>query len=269
MARNVATTRSVASARPAATTRSAVTSYRVPSALYDLGITRLYDWRTGFDGSKRETVENMMGSGNLSFRGGTALSSIYTTGQYQVDLERTASNDYFTTNPMILTPAMTSITIFAWIKQESAVASQIRSIITHWETTSNQRGFQFRVNGSNQMEIFFSSDGTIANQAAYTTTETLTDTASWHFLAGTYDTTNRGKIYLDTVAQTASLSTGADPATINSSQIALLIGANLPSAPSNFFDGLVGICGIAENRALSSAQITTLYNITNSIGRYV
>lgn len=257
-------TRGQATTRNAATNRSGISPYRIPLAYRDLGITRLWDFRTGFNGTNNSKVENMVGSGRMFYRGGSALSSVYSSGKYQADLERT-SNDYFATVPMTLTNGMSSVTFFAWIKQESTGIN--RHVMTQFETVGNQRGFQFRLISSDVMELVLSLNGTATT--TYDTSTTLTDTASWHFLVATYDTTNRAQIYLDKALQPTSLISGSNPASINSSQVAVLIGANTPSTPGNFFDGLIGICGIAEGTAMSSAQITTLYNITNAIGAYV
>lgn len=242
--------------------RTAVTAFRVPTALIDMGITSLWDFRTGKLGSNNKYVSDLIGNIGQNWLGTSALSSVYTSGEYSADLERTNS-DYFSTNAVTLLNGTTNISFFSWVKLESAVGGQIRHMLSQWESsTGNFRGFTFRVNDSHQMEMFFSSDGTLANQAAYTTSETLTDTSNWHFIVGTYDTTNRGLIYLDSVLQTTSLSTGSHPASIFSGNISVLIGANVPSAPTNFFDGKIGICGIAKTTKFSQAQVSSLYDIT-------
>jgi hypothetical protein len=48
-----------------------------------------------------------------------------------------------------------------------------------------------------------------------------------------------------------------------------MIGARQPSVPAGFFDGKIGICGLAQNKSMSQAEINTLYQLTNALGRYV
>jgi len=199
----------------------------------------------------------------MQFRGNSSLSSLYPSAAYFADLER-SNNDYFGTSPYRLATAVTSISYFAWIKRESTGA--IHHILADWETSGNQRGSRIYLT-SDVFEMTISSNGT--SNTSYTSTETLTDTASWHCIVITYDTTNRCVMTLDGVDLTVTLTAGSHPSTINSSNIAKLIGANLPSAPANFFDGLIGICGICVNRALSTSEKASLRDITNKLGSYV
>lgn len=264
MARLPASARPTASARNTASARAATTCYRIPIEYYDLGITRLWDFRDGFTGAKTGMIKNMMGKGDMFWRGGTAISTALTTGTYAIDLER-LNDDYLSTNPMVFTNGMTAFTVFAWIKLESN--GGVRHIITQWEPTTNQRGFELRMQNNDTLELGLSVNGTA--QTFYATTETLTDTSGYHFVTFSYDTTNRGQATFDKVAQTVSLISGSAPASINSSNTAMLIGANNPASPANIFDGFIGICGICEGTVLTSAQIAQLYNFTNSVGNYV
>lgn len=263
MGRTQASARTQAAARTQASARSSTVPYRVPLQFKDLGVTRLWDFRTGFAGTNDAKAENMVGTGRMFFKGSTALSSVYAAGKYQADLER-ASSDFFATVPMVLTNGLTACTWFAWVKQESTGTN--RHVLTQFETAGNQRGFQLRMITTDVMEVVLSLNGTASS--TYDTSTTFTDTSAWHFLLATYDTTNRTQIYLDKILQPTSLVAGSNPASINSSPVPVMIGANIPSAPVNFFDGLVGICGIAEGTSMTSAQITQLYNITNAIGAY-
>lgn len=256
----------IASARTAISSpRTAISAFKVPIDFVDMGITHLWDFRTGKIGSNNNSVADLIGTANLNWRGTSALSSVYTSGEYSADLER-GNSDYFSSNPLFLTNGATAITLFAWIKQESAVLGQIRHMLSQWEGTSgNFRGFTFRIDNFNRMEMFLSSDGTLANQASYTTSETLTDTTNWNFVLATYDTTNRGQIYLNNTLQTATLSVGSHPASIFSSNVSVLVGANNPSVVANYMDGKIGICGIAQSTALSVAQQTSLYDVTRKL----
>lgn len=257
----------IISSRPAITiARSALSSsrasagvYRIPIAFFDMGLTYLWDFRTGFNGTNSRTVTGMISNCPMFYRGTTAIGSVYTAGGYSIDLERTNS-DYLATNPISYGASITSMTYFAWIKRESTGA--IHHIHADWETAGNQRGSRLYLN-SDTFEVSLSTNGT--TNTSYTSTETLTDTTNWHFITATYDTTNRCQMRLDNSALTVTLTAGSHPANINSSRIAKMIGANLPTTPANFFDGKIGICGVAINKALTTAEQTFLYDFTGKL----
>lgn len=236
---------------------TALSAFKVPIDFVGMGITNLWDFRTGKLGSNNSSVADLIGTANLNWRGTSALSSVYTSGEYSADLER-SNNDHFASNPLTLNNGTTQLSFFAWFKVESITT--LRHFLTHWDTVGNQRGFNSRLNATDQMEMNISVNGT--SQSTYTTTETLTDTTNWHFILFSYDTVSRGQIFLDNVAQTTTLTAGSHPASIFSGNVPVLIGANLPSAPANFFDGKIGICGIARSTALSSTQRDRLYEVT-------
>lgn len=264
MARTTATTRTVASARSSASARTAISAYRVPIDLLNIGVTHLWDWRTGFLGSNNVSVASMIGNIGVSYKGGTAIASVYTSGMYQIDLER-SNSDAFVSNAVKFINGATAFTCFAWIKQESV--SSARAIITHWETTGGQRRFMMRHIAANQYSLSLSENG--STQAVYDSDSSFSDTGSWHFIVMTYNTTNRCVMYRDNVVMPNSLTSGSHPASIFSGTEPLLIGAQLPSAPTNFWDGNIGICGICDNYSVTSDQATKLYEITNIIGRYI
>lgn len=264
MARTGATARTAASARGAASARTTVGAYRVPIDLINLGVTHYWDFRTAKLGTNSASVVDPIGMLPMQYRGGTAISTVYVNGGYMADLER-GSNDYFASSPIALSSGMTACTWFGWLKLESL--GTVRHIITQWETSGNQRGFELRIQSNDTMELGLSVNGT--SQTFYGSSTTLVDTTAWHFITATYDTTNRGQFTLDGAAQSTSLTSGSHPPTINSSQVATTIGCNIPSAPANFFDGLIGIVGFAENKSMSSTEITQLYNLTNKLGSYV
>lgn len=264
MARTTATARTVASTRSSASARTAISAYRVPVDLLNIGVTHLWDWRTGFIGSNNVSVASMIGNVGISYKGGTAISSVYTSGLYQIDLER-SNSDAFVSNAVKFINGATAITCFAWIKHESV--SSARAIMTHWETTAGQRRFMMRHIAANQYSLSLSENG--STQAVYDSDSAFSDTGTWRFIVMTYDTTNRCVMYRDNVTISNSLTSGSHPASIFSGTEPLMIGAQLPSAPTNFWDGNIGICGICDNYAMTSSQASTLYAITNKIGGYV
>lgn len=266
MARTVASSRTAASARSSSAARSNITSSRMPIELLDLGVTQMWDFRTGFDGTKQTLVVDVLGGGksDLQFKGTTALSSVFTTGFYQADLEA-GNSDYFRSSNVQLVDNTTALTLFAWIKLKNINVT--RTILSQWETVGNRRGFSVRVNSSNKIDLLLSPTG--GTLASYDTNDTLTDTSAWHFITAQYDTTNRAKFTIDLTVKANTLTSGTDPAGINSGANQIMVGGQIPSSPTNFFDGLVGICGIANTTSMTATQISTLYQITNSIGRYV
>lgn len=256
---SISTSRSsLGSSRSVTASRSSASSYFVPIDFVDMGIKHLWDFRTGKSGANSSTVMDMIGNLPMNYLGATAISSVYTSGQYSADLER-GSSDYFSSNPRRVLGGSTSLTLFAWVLLES-IGTQ-RHILTQFEPSGNQRSFLIRLSSTNNLEVILSPNGT--NQCTYTSTSTLTDTSNWHFIAFTYDTTNRGIFYLDDVTQTTTNS-GGHPASLYDGNIALLLGATQPATPANFFDGKIGICGLA-NSAMSSTNLSRLYNITRTL----
>lgn len=264
MTRAVATTRTAASARSTALAHTAQIAYRVPIDILNLGVTQLWDFRTGYTGQKKASIQDMVGKFPMYWKGTTAVSSIYTTGFYQVNLER-SNSDYFKSvaGPIVWTGA--NMTLFMWVKRESI--GSVQNLLTHWETTISQRGFKLQVLAANTIDMQMSNNG--VTTCNYTTSATFTNTSAWHFIVFTYDTINRAVLYIDNVSVAMPLTAGTNPAIINGGPVEILIGAQTPSTPTSFYDGLFGICGMAVGTAMTSAQASTLYNITNRIGRYV
>jgi len=237
MTRQNATTRDNALQRIAAGERSSIVPFRVPESIINLGVTDMWDFRTGFSAENSPIVVPSIGNTQFNWRGTTAISSVYTAGKYRADLER-SSSDYFLSNPQVRY-FDAALTVFAWLKREST--SLLMSVLSNWETVGGNRCFVLRLTAANQGELVLSANG--SNQALYTTTGTI-DASNWVFLAATYNTTDRAKIYFNNAEQITTLTSGVNPATINSNaNTGLMLGANTPSSPTSLFDGMIGICG--------------------------
>lgn len=245
--------------------RLAASAFRVPYALWDLGVSHLWDFRTGYTGANSRNVKDLKDGVDMRYAGGSALSAVYTAGFYRADLER-GNADYFVSRNVVLTNGATAMTYFGFIKIETA-GSVNRNILTQWEPSTNQRGFLFRVDNTDVISLVLSSNGTL--QAVYSTSATLTDTAAMHSIIATYDTTNRAIIYVDGVAWSTSLISGSHPASIFSPDIPLMIGASTPSAPAGYWDGYVGLNGIIKDRALTATEVSNLHKILNNLGTYI
>ena len=271
MARTAAAARTAAGARTAVSSRTAIAAYRFPVTLLDLGVTHLYDWRTGFIGTNNSRPVNLAGFLRLTYLGGSALSSVYTASEYSADLELT-NTDYFQSSSIKLSSsAISNITVFAWFKSETLTNAS--SLVAQWRAAAGLRGFELRAQNtanSNKMTAFLSTDGTAVTQYN-STTGVFTDT-NWHFGAWSYaGGTTTMLMNGDGSALSSTLIAGSAPATILNPQQAVTVGAilNVGGSPINVADGKIGLCGLAVGTAMGASGLAELYKLTNSIGHYV
>ena len=245
--------------------RDALDVFRLPVSLIDLGLTCFWDFRTGKTGVNSPVVKDLRNKNDVGFRGTSSLSSVYTNGVYGADLERSL-NDYFSSKAMSYGSGFTELTIAMAFKIETAGGLN-RHMISHWDALTNQRGFLLRLDASDQVTLGLSNNGT--SQSFYTSAETITDTADWHTVIATYDTTNRGQIYLDGVAMTVTLASGSHISSIFSGGIPTLIGGVGPSSPGNYWDGMIGITELFIGSALTAQEAASIHAQIMTLGEYV
>lgn len=268
MARTVATARTEAASRTGANARTAQSPSRIPIDLIDLGVTHFWDFRTGFSGANSTNVMGVLGAVGLDYLGGTSISSVYTAGEYSADLERT-NTDYFRSGMAKLNASgltTTLITVFAWLKKEST-ANQVG--LAQWRPSGSQRGWQLRFTATNLANHFVSGNGTTVN--GWTSDAAVLADTNWHLHSFTYNaSTTTMTMYQDTTVFTNTLTSGTAPATISVPNERVWVGAlaDVNDAPTIVFDGKVGMCGVAVGTVMTAAQITTLYQLTNSVGKY-
>lgn len=274
--RTAASTRTAASARTSASVRTASPQFHMPVGILDLGITHFYSWRGGHAGANPRDVADEIGNLNVTYRGGSALSSVYSAGNYYADLEL-SSTDYFKSLDTKISPtAMTAFTLFAWYKLEATNAGGMQ-LISCYRQSGTLRSWSLRYVGStgvpgypNAWRMFLTSDGSNATQYTKTTVGDHASDLGWHFVTYTY-APGGDTFYVDGVNVGADTTQGTLPASIFNPTQGLDIGMLTASGggTSSPWDGRIGLCGFSINTTLSSAQVTTLYNATNAIGRYV
>ncbi len=250
------------------TNRPDITAYRVPFDLRALGITSYWDFRTGFSGANSSVVTDMVGDHPMSYRGGTALSSVYTSGEYEADLDD-AQPDYFEKLDVNFSSSpITNLSVFAWIWKRTANSRD--AIISHWTigTGINERSFLIEGN-SGKFRFIYDEDGAAADNVVYATDNNdIATTGQWFFVGGVFNPSAAPDLYVDNALKDSSQVSGpADPATILNATATLQIG-ELTSAAGLEFDGKIGICGVAVGKSMSTAEMLQLYNLTKSLGGY-
>lgn len=273
MARTGATTRTASSTRTGAAARTSISPFRVPIDILDLGVTHLWDWRTGFTGANKNNVQASIGGPGVSGFN-VNLATIYTTGEYEVLLD--GVNDFFRSGDLkIASSAMTAFTMFGWYKMTATNTGGMQ-LLSQYKQISTQRAWSLRYIGSsdatypNSWRVFLSRDGQNATQYTVTTNAEYVTDLAWHFFIYTYTPTT-DVIYIDGTAVAKTVTQNAIPTSIHVPQQSIDIGMLTPGGggSSAFWNGRIGLCGLSTTTALSSTKVTDLYNLTNKLGTYV
>ncbi|MDP3940909.1 MAG: DUF2341 domain-containing protein [bacterium] len=133
-----------------------------------------------------------------------------------------------------------NLTISAWIKRNRLGTAQH---IVNKGTSA----YALHLDASNFVNLSMQGTGIIV-----TSTQAISDTTSWHYIAATWDGTT-GKIYID--GKDVSGATTSHTLTVNATN--LLIGSD--TTPANFFNGKIDEVRL-YNYALSPAQVAWNYN---------
>ena len=134
-----------------------------------------------------------------------------------------------------------AITVSAWVN--------IRSVTTTWMgiVMKGETAWRLGVNGDTTGVHWGFTGGDRGWQAANSVTEL--PFGEWHHIAGTYDRSVGGTVWIDGVAETVN----PDPDGVRTNEQPLLLGEN-PEALGRLFDGLIDEVRI-YNKALTGAQI--------------
>ncbi|MBW7991886.1 MAG: LamG domain-containing protein, partial [Planctomycetes bacterium] len=137
-----------------------------------------------------------------------------------------------------------AITVSAWVN--------IRSVTTTWMgiVMKGETAWRLGVNGDTTGIHWGFTGGTRGWQAANSATELPLD--EWHHIAGTYDKSVGGIVWIDGVAETEN----TDPDGVAANDQPLLLGEN-PEALGRLFDGLLDDVRIYD-RMLSEAELRYL-----------
>lgn len=160
-------------------------------------------------------------------------------------------DDYIEVSPML--SSYTSFTISAWEKGVGGPsANSGHGYIVHQGTSRNQGDSIYWI-GSSGSGYY---DGDVSGYTG-TTTTTANDVYTWHLVTMTYDGTTR-TVYVDGVQQ----KTGARSLTNPTTNTRMTIGGTAHDSAFRPFKGVIDDVRIYD-RALSSTEVTALYNSTN------
>lgn len=265
MARSVVTSRTAAVNRTTLS-RSLNSAFRLPTDWRDYGISYLWDFRTGATNEKSRNVQSMIGDCVMTYRGGTAVASIYSVNQYMADLEA-SNSDYFESTANIPTAANHSmLSVMGWFKRESI--GTVQDLISQWTgNLANSNAWIFRINANNKVAL--SCQNSAGTAAEFETDVTMDNTGAYHSIAFVF---NAGTvtIFIDGQPRTNTRISGSAILNIRSTSSPIRIGASVNGggATTEFWDGRVGISAVAYGTAWTNAQVATLHAMFNSYGNY-
>ena len=246
--------------------RTTTPVYRVPLEIVNLGITNYWDFGTGYANLNSPIVADRIDNLDVQWRGSAAVGGAYTTGEFSADFEAANLDEVFTSNDKKLSAsAITALTVFGWVKQETVGSGLVRNIISHWVGATNQRSFLIELDNLDKLRTFINSTGAAVN-STYTSDAAFSADLDWHFAVATFTASAAMSMYKDGVPFASSLTAGSNIASIFAATTTFEIGQNV--SLTRRFDGKIGICGIAVGKTMSDAEIATLYELTNKIGNY-
>jgi Tol biopolymer transport system component len=152
-------------------------------------------------------------------------------------------------------------TFSAWINIDDS-ASGIRTILGSWHGYQDgDRKFSFGLTDDNRMQVRLSSCGSWTCEQFLESDGAITQTNTWHHMTAVYDTTDV-EFYIDGVLDSV----------YNTNQHSLLnhgldveIGRSPWDVGMHYFDGSIDEV-LVYNRALSAAEVTSLYNEGQNCG---
>ena len=226
----------------------------------DLGVTSLWDFRTGYTGDNSNFVMDMIGGQSVDNYGTTS----YTSGEFSNDYNGSTGYSLATRTPANET-GMTEFTGFAWVKLDTT--ADTIGVMGRWRATGQASWLLSSVNssGSNlNFRVFLSSDGTAST---WTRTDTLPDVVTgWVFVTFVYDGAAQTVTYYIDGSAVSSVVNGTPPTSLHQSTKPNSIGAwfNGSDVATGFVDGKIGVCGVAANKKMTAGEVTTLYNISRT-----
>jgi len=249
--------------------RSNLGAYRVPYSFIDLGVTNLWDFRTGYMNTDSKTVADVIGSRDLDWYGGTAIGSVYTTNEYSA-LLAAASSDYFRGPRGKPLGTLGQFSMIAFFRATTTGINQ--ALFSLFDTVGNNRAFEFLFLSNNRLSLQLSSTGSSVTADYRATATTLSDTAVWHSYAFVFDGSGTPSItlYKDGAVIGSALNAGAIPATMYNSLAPLAIGtAFVATVPTDFANGKIGITAASSTTVWSADTILKLHNSINALGGYI
>jgi len=156
-----------------------------------------------------------------------------------------------------------SFTISTWVKFEQ-FGPYTEYIAAKWETSGNQRGFQFYYNTEstpNALVFDYTSDGTTANRVVYSSnSDPFVESVWYHVAVVVVPSTETATLYVDGASIGTTKTTDSGTATsIKDSTASFRIGSQYNDGTHHYFDGEMDSFSLFTY-ALTGTQISTLYN---------
>ena len=223
----------------------------------DLGVTSLWDFRTGYTGDNSNFVMDMIGGQPVDNYG----AATYTAGEFSNDFD--GSSDYCMSEELGNDQGATLLTVFAWVNVDAFGA--VAGILSRWSGLSNRRSWLLSVLTGGLIRFYTNINGAVSS--TYLTTDADQSlVGNWKFITATFDGGNtERKIYVDGVEITASTDTGAVPANlVGSTDKGVSIGAWFDASDSTTgkFNGKIGVCGVAVGKSMTTQEVSDLYNLS-------
>lgn len=159
---------------------------------------------------------------------------------------------------------VTKLSISAWVNMES-VGAEARYILCKWDSASQPDGSSFRlyVTSGQKLAIdaYNSSNGYVSGSG-----NTTINTGTWYHVVMVWDSAaagNKVQLYVNGSAETMSLS--GTVSTIKDTSTTVRLGSAEDTDTGRRWDGLMDEVSVWSGRALSSSEVTTIYNSGNGI----
>lgn len=167
-------------------------------------------------------------------------------GDFELD-----DTEYMTTADSSSLSVTGSVTLSAWIKPE-IVSAGAYNILAKWD--GSNESYRLMQN-ADEIRIELDASGNYVE-----TTGTNLAAATWYHVAGVFDASSAtAKVFVNGLEATTS-TTGTIPSSIGDDTGVLSMGAeDTSSTPTGYYDGIIDE-GRIYNRALSPAEISSLYN---------
>lgn len=260
MARTVATSRLTASARLTASPRTTVSQFRVPIELLDLGVTHLLSWRGGFANTDPTVVYDDINYDAFTYAGSSGVGSIYTTGEYSVNLTPT-NNDTFAG---VRAPLhnLSTMSMMGFVNRD--VASDTHCLFSQWNANKSEFAILFRSTSGNELEVltYNGSNSTLATSTSGSFNQTGAWEAWGYSKNGTTGTISRNGTRVTT--------SGSTVATMNSATADWRIGnfTNAAGALASKMDGKVGLFCLAFGKTWTIAEEQRVYTLLRQLAGY-